>query len=112
MCFNLMYVYGDGAVKSMHPARRSVFSAFAWLLVHLPMSAGLLIGGHACAGATRVEGEDGLNDGQRWLLGGGLAAGFLALFLLAWLFKDDDPKGRLLLPKVSTHGLSSITYRY
>ena len=101
MCFNLMYVYGDGAMKSIHPARRSVFSAFGWLLVHLPMSAGLLIGGHACAGATRTEDEDGLSDGQRWLLGGGLAAGFFGLYLLALLFKDDDPPRRLLLPKVS-----------
>lgn len=97
-CFNSMYVYTDGAIKSVHPARRSVFTAFAWIMIHLPMSAGLLIGGHACAGATKEE----LNEGQRWLLSGGLAVGYLGMYLMALLFKDEDPKGKLLLSKVSS----------
>ena len=96
-CFNSMYVYQDGAIDSVHPARRSVYTAFIWLLLHLPMSAGLLIGGHVSALATGEE----LTEGQRWLWGGGLAVGFLCLWILALLFRDEDAQCRLLIPKVS-----------
>ena len=50
-----MYIYGDGAIQGEHPIRRSVYTAFPWLLIHLPMSAGLLIGGHVSAASTIDE---------------------------------------------------------
>ena len=96
-CFNSMYTYQDGAIQSLHPCRRNVYTAFGWLLLHLPMSAGLLIGGHVGANATGEE----LTEAQRWLWGGGLAVGYFTLWILALLFKDMDPKGKLLIPKVS-----------
>ena len=102
-CFNSMYVYQDGSMNPTHPARRSVYSAFLWLMLHLPMSAGLLIGGHVSALATGEE----LTEGQRWLLGGGLAVGFPSLWLLAMLFKDGDPECKLLMPKASVCSLTA-----
>lgn len=95
-CFNAMYVYGDGAIKSMHPARRSAISATTWLLIHLPMSGGLLIGGHVSASSTYHE----MDDGRRWLFGGGLAIGYFTLWVMSYLFKDHDTCGKLLLSKV------------
>ena len=92
-----MYVYRDGAMLSVHPVRRSVYSAFAWLLIHLPLSAGLLIGGHVSAIATATEDE--LETGQRWLWGGGLGVGMLGMYIIAQLYRDLDPSGALLLPK-------------
>ena len=96
-CFNSMYIYQDGAINSVHPARHNVWTAFLWLVLHLPMSAGLLIGGHVSATMTE---EKPLREGQRWLWGGGLAVGFAALWILSLLFKDADQKGKLLMSKV------------
>lgn len=95
-CFNSMYVYTDGAITNVHPVRRSVYSAFAWLLIHLPMSAGLLIGGHVSAVSTYDE----LDAGKRWLWGGGLGFGTLCMWIIAQLWRDGDPSGKLLLSKV------------
>jgi hypothetical protein len=61
------------------------------------MSAGLLIGGHVSAASTF---EEGLNVGQRWLWGGGLGLGMFCMWLVAQMWLDDDPVGRLLLGKV------------
>lgn len=91
-----MYCYNDGSVRSTHPIRHSVTSAFLWLLLHLPLSAGLLVGGHVSA-ASVAESEMG--SGRRWLWGGGLAVGFLGMFILTLLWKDNDPPGKLLLSK-------------
>ncbi len=95
-CFNSMYVYTDGSIRSVHPIRRSGYTAFAWLLVHLPLSAGLLIGGHVSAYSTNNE----LESGHRWLWGGGLAVGLLGIWVIAQLFRDCDPPGKLILSKV------------
>ncbi len=98
-CFNSMYVFTDGAIENDHPIRRSVWTAFPWLLIHLPMSAGLLIGGHVSAYGTNHL----MESGHRWLWGGGLGVGMLCMWVLAQLFLDCDPPGKLLLPKVSRH---------
>jgi len=90
-----MYVYTDGAIDNVHPVRRSVYTAFPWLLIHLPMSAGLLIGGHVSATSTLEE----LDGGKRWLWGGGLGFGTLCMWVIAQLYRDRDPKGKLLLSK-------------
>ncbi|OCT54269.1 hypothetical protein CLCR_00278 [Cladophialophora carrionii] len=95
-CFNSMYDYCDGGTESTHPIRRAVGSAFGWLLIHLPLSAGLMVGGHVCAATVP---EDELNAGQRWLWGGGLGLGTFCLFLIAAMYKDEDPPGFLLLSK-------------
>lgn len=95
-CFNSMYVYNDGAINNVHPIRRSVYTAFAWLTIHLPLSAGLLIGGHVSAASTGGE----LDTGRRWLWGGGLGTGMLGMWIIAQMYRDNDPSGKLLLPKV------------
>lgn len=91
-----MYVYTDGAINNLHPVRRSVWTAFGWLMIHLPMSAGLLIGGHVSAAST----ADDLDEARRWLWGGGLGVGMLCMWLTAQMWKDCDPAGTLILPKV------------
>ena len=48
-CLNWLYVNADGAIESVHPLRKAVWSAFTWILIHLPLNMGLLIGGHICA---------------------------------------------------------------
>lgn len=106
----LVYVYGDGAIDSEHPIRRSTFTAFPWLLIHLPLSAGLLIGGHVSAilaaesapERSHVQRDADLvsvTRGRRWLWGGGLGVGMLGMWIIAELWRDCDPPGRLLLPK-------------
>ena len=92
-----MYVYKDGCISNVHPLRRSVYTAFPWLLIHLPMSAGLLIGGHVSAASTF---EEELVSGQRWLWGGGLGLGMLCMWVIAQLWLEDEHSGRLLLGKV------------
>lgn len=96
-CFNSMYTYTDGAISNVHPVRRSVYTAFPWLLLHLPMSAGLLLGGHVSAISTSEE----LDSGKRWLWGGGLGFGTLCMWIIAQLYRDRDPHGKLQLQKVS-----------
>lgn len=93
-----MYIYCDGSVQNTHPIRRAVWSSFAWLLIHLPLSAGLLVGGHISAATVR---DDHLTIGQRWLWGGGLGIGTFCLFLIALLYQDNDPDQFLRMSKVS-----------
>jgi hypothetical protein len=97
-CFNSMYVYTDGSINNIHPIRRSVWTSFPWLLIHLPMSAGLLIGGHTSAISVKQDVQ--LEPAHRWLWGGGLGLGMLCMWIIAQLFKDNDPPGKLLMPKV------------
>ena len=67
-----------------------------WLLIHLPMSAGLLIGGHVSAGSAF---EEELISGKRWLWGGGLGLGMFCMWIIAQLYRDDDDRGILVLGK-------------
>ena len=97
-CFNSMYVYTDGCINNTHPIRRSVYTAFPWLLIHLPMSAGLLIGGHVSASSTF---EDELSSGKRWLWGGGLGLGMFCMWIIAQLYRENDGPGSLLVRKVN-----------
>ena len=96
-CFNSMYVYTDGCINNTHPIRRSVYTAFPWLLIHLPMSAGLLIGGHVSAASTF---EEELSSGKRWLWGGGLGLGMFCMWVIAQLYREDDGPDHLKLRKV------------
>lgn len=84
-CLNWLYVSGDGSAEATHPIRRSAWTAFAFFLLHLPLSASLVISGHMCAAAA---GAHDLEDGQRWLLGGGLGVGILCLWVYAVLFAE------------------------
>ncbi|KAK5048173.1 hypothetical protein LTR84_005843 [Exophiala bonariae] len=104
-CFNSMYVYTDGSVQHKHPIRRAVWSSFAWLLIHLPLSAGLLVGGHVSAATVK---DEYLSTGQRWLWGGGLGTGTFCLFLIALLYEDDDPHKFLRFNKIDSTQLVSI----
>lgn len=90
-----MYVYNNGAILVRHPVRRSVYTAFAWLLIHLPMSAGLLIGGHVSAASVADE----LDTPRRWLWGGGLAVGIFCMWVIAQMYEDCDPPKTLIFPK-------------
>lgn len=100
-CLNWIYASGDGSVQSTHPIRRSAWSAFAFFLLHLPLSASFLIGGHICAVSTATH---QFQDGERWLLGGGLAVGLLCLWIYGMLYRvhEDD---ELLLPKIPRIGM-------
>ena len=91
-CLNWLYVNGDGAIDSVHPLRRAVWSAFTWIMIHLPLDMGLLIGGHICAVSVA---RDELGSGERWLWGGGLGTGLLVLFNIPLCFKSNDPPALL-----------------
>jgi hypothetical protein len=94
---NWLYVSGDGSQSHSHPIRRSAWTAFGFFLLHLPLSASFLIGGHMCALSVRLH--DFENDGQRWLLSGGLAVGMLCLWLYSQLFRSEDEGGVLTCSK-------------
>lgn len=86
---NWMYASGDGSEQATHPIRRSAWTAFAFFFLHLPLSASFLIGGHVAASSTRLE---QFEDGQRWLLGGGLGLGMFCLWIYGMLYRAGDEK--------------------
>lgn len=94
-CLNWLYVSGDGSVEAIHPIRRSAWTAFGFFLLHLPLSASFVISGHICAAATSSE---ELEEGQRWLLGGGLGVGLFCLWAYAMLFRTEG-EDNLIMPK-------------
>jgi low temperature requirement protein LtrA len=94
---NWIYVNLDGSIKSTHPLRRSVTSAFIWFLIHLPLAASLLLGGHVAA--VSVGAED-LESGLRWMMCGGLGTGLLCLWVIGQLHLSKDPADKLIFPKV------------
>ena len=92
---NWIYTIGDGSINVVHPIRHSVITSFTFFLLHIPMTASLLVGGHVCAASAAI---DELETGERWLLGGGLGLGMLCLWILAMLFKSQDNR-TLIMPK-------------
>ncbi|KHN98376.1 LtrA [Metarhizium album ARSEF 1941] len=100
-CINWIYVSGDGSLQATHPIRRSAWTAFGFFLLHLPLSASFLIGGHICAVSTRLH---EFEQGQRWLLGGGLGVGLFCLWIYAQLFRTHD-EDCLMLPKQARIGM-------
>ncbi|KAF4448864.1 hypothetical protein F53441_7800 [Fusarium austroafricanum] len=81
---NWVYSSGDGSIQATHPIRRSAWTAFGFFLLHLPMSASFLIGGHIAAASAAIE---EFEDGQRWLLGGGLGVGMFCLWVYGMLYR-------------------------
>ncbi|KAM5357145.1 hypothetical protein ACJZ2D_016567 [Fusarium nematophilum] len=81
---NWVYSSGDGSIQATHPIRRSAWTAFGFFLLHLPLAASFLIGGHIAAASTAVE---EFEDGQRWLLGGGLGVGMFCLWVYGMLYR-------------------------
>ncbi|KAI5457971.1 bacterial low temperature requirement A protein-domain-containing protein [Mariannaea sp. PMI_226] len=96
---NWIYASGDGSVQATHPIRRSAWTAFGFFLLHLPLSASFLIGGHICAISTGIE---EFEDGQRWLLGGGLGVGMFCLWIYGMLYRVDGEDNLILgqLPRI------------
>lgn len=96
-CLNWLYTHADGALDTIHPLRHSVYTAFPWALIHLPLIASLLAGGHVAAQSVA---EKEFEDPQRWLLCGGLGTGMILLYVFALLHKSNDESGTLVLNKV------------
>ncbi|KAK2608864.1 hypothetical protein QQS21_002577 [Conoideocrella luteorostrata] len=103
-CINWIYVSGDGSLQATHPIRRSAWTAFGFFLLHLPLAASFLIGGHICAISTKLH---EFEDGQRWLLGGGLGVGLLCLWLYGQLYRTED-EDCLILPKQARIGMRLV----
>jgi low temperature requirement protein LtrA len=96
-CLNWLYVHNDGSLDCQHPLRHSIYTAFAWSTMHLPLVACLLVGGHVAAASTKTE---ELEVGELWLLCGGLGVGLVCLYVISLLHRSDDAAGALMLPKV------------
>ncbi|KIY03929.1 uncharacterized protein Z520_00621 [Fonsecaea multimorphosa CBS 102226] len=105
-CLNWLYVNGDGSLESVHPIRRSVSTAFAFFTLHMPLAASLLVGGHICAVSA---GQQELDTGERWLMGGGLGVGMFCLWILAMLFRDGvEDSCELIMPKTARVGMRLV----
>ncbi|KAJ5092442.1 hypothetical protein NUU61_007312 [Penicillium alfredii] len=105
-CLNWLYTHADCAVKCTHPLRNSVYTAFSWALIHLPLIASLLAGGHVAAASVA---EEEFEDPQRWLLCGGLGAGMMCLYIFALLHGSSDHGENLILPKPFRLAMRPIT---
>jgi low temperature requirement protein LtrA len=92
---NWIYASGDGSAQAVHPIRRSAWTAFGFFLLHLPLSASFLIGGHIAATSVGLE---YLEEGHSWLLGGGLGVGLFCLWVYGMLYRTECEQV-LLLPK-------------
>ncbi|KAJ6122052.1 hypothetical protein N7512_004517 [Penicillium capsulatum] len=95
-CLNWLYTHADGSIESTHPLRHNIYTAFGFALVHLPLIACLLAGGHVAAGSVA---EREFEDAQRWLLCGGLGAGMICLYAFALLHASNDERGTLCFSK-------------
>ncbi|KAH8707755.1 hypothetical protein HC256_009925 [Beauveria bassiana] len=104
-CLNWIYVSGDGSLKATHPIRRSAWTAFGFFLLHLPMAAAFLIAGHIAALSVSVE---DFEEGQRWLLGVGLGIGLLCLWVYGMLYKAEEERHDLILPKTLRVGMRLV----
>lgn len=103
-CLNWIYVSGDGSIQATHPIRRSAWTAFGFFLLHLPLSASFLIGGHIAAISTKLE---EFEEGQQWLLGGGLGVGMFCLWIYGMLYRTDD-EDCLVLSKIPRIGMRLV----
>ncbi|KAK9479728.1 bacterial low temperature requirement A protein-domain-containing protein [Lipomyces japonicus] len=95
-CLNWLYVHNDGSIQGQHPFQHSIYASFLWVVLHLPLIASLLAGGHVAAISTE---SSELHIGQRWLLCGGIGTGLIILFIISLLHKSEDEPKTLLLPK-------------
>ncbi|KAJ6021181.1 hypothetical protein N7540_006685 [Penicillium herquei] len=95
-CLNWLYVHADGSVDMAHPLRHNIYTAFAFAIVHLPLIASLLAGGHVAAASVQ---EKEFEDAQRWLLCGGLGVGMVCLYIFALLHGSNDERGALCVEK-------------
>lgn len=95
-CLNWIYVSGDGSLEATHPIRRSPWTAFGFFLLHLPLAASFLIAGHISALSVQIE---EFEQGQRWLLGGGLSIGLFCLWIYGMIYKAENRSHELMLPK-------------
>ncbi|KAJ5147914.1 hypothetical protein N7476_000573 [Penicillium atrosanguineum] len=95
-CLNWIYVHADGSVTHEHPLRHSIYTAFLFALIHLPLVASLLAGGHVAAASVA---EKDFEDAERWLLCGGLGTGMICLYGFALLHGTKDDRGTLIMDK-------------
>lgn len=102
---NWIYASGDGGgAQATHPIRRSAWTAFGFFLLHLPLSASFLIAGHVAAVSTKLE---QFEEGQRWLLGGGLGVGMVCLWVYGMLYRAGSDE-RLVMPKYPRVGMRLV----
>ncbi|KAF3399828.1 hypothetical protein F1880_008400 [Penicillium rolfsii] len=94
-CLNWLYIHADGSMESIHPLRHNAYAGFSFALIHLPLVASLLAGGHVAAASVAEDFE----DPQRWLLCGGLGLGMLCLYFFALIHGSQDERGTLLMTK-------------
>ena len=91
-CLNWLYIHNDGALDCTHPLRISIYAAFLWIILHLPLVASLLAAGHVAAQSATTE---DLHGGELWLLCGGLGAGLICLYVIGMLHKSTIHPRRL-----------------
>jgi low temperature requirement protein LtrA len=97
-CLNWLYTHADGSMESTHPLRHNIYTAFSFAVIHLPLIASLLAGGHVAAASVA---EEDFEDAQRWLLCEGLGVGMMCLYFFALIHACQDEPGTLLMTKVS-----------
>ncbi|OJJ36984.1 hypothetical protein ASPWEDRAFT_67296 [Aspergillus wentii DTO 134E9] len=95
-CLNWIYVHNDGSLHGTHPLRHSIWTAFSWATLHLPLIASLLAGGHVAALSAK---EDQFGESERWLLCGSIGVGLFCLWGFGLLYADKDEPGTLMLNK-------------
>lgn len=114
-CLCWFYFRGEGSSKAVHALRRSVFSAFGWIYLHIPLILSLIISADAAGALTKsrkmypYQHNESLETGSdeerpdyihsvQIFYAGGLAVALFSMSAIALSDKSLDPHGSKRLP--------------
>ncbi|PWZ02640.1 hypothetical protein BCV70DRAFT_209227 [Testicularia cyperi] len=94
--FHGLYCLGAGSKRATHPIRRSMSTAMAWFILHLPLAAALTLCGDSTAELVK---EEHVAQGVRWMYAATYAISMVCTVLLVAIEQEHDIPGELYFAK-------------